>query len=211
MEEGTASAQCMTTLATGTMSMLMAAELAAACAAVRAGARAAARVQQGALGTISKQDTSPVTVADFAVQAIVFFSLRANLPAASLPLRLMAEEDADTFKSGGAALAEAVTRVVNSVLLRPSGPQQQWSSDDVAEALGAGTFSGGDMSPYWILDPIDGTRGFIRGGQYCVGLAKSEAGAPVLGVLGCPSLGHPTLKDDEFTQFLIIIFCRLFS
>jgi 3'(2'), 5'-bisphosphate nucleotidase len=39
------------------------------------------------------------------------------------------------------------------------------------------------------LDPIDGTKGYLRGGQYAVALALIEGGRPVLGVLGCPNLG----------------------
>ena len=41
---------------------------------------------------------------------------------------------------------------------------------------------------YWTLDPIDGTKGFLRGEQYAVALALIEEGEVVLGVLGCPNL-----------------------
>lgn len=37
-----------------------------------------------------------------------------------------------------------------------------------------------------ILDPIDGTRGFIRQEPYAIALALIEDGEVVLGVLGCP-------------------------
>lgn len=40
----------------------------------------------------------------------------------------------------------------------------------------------------WALDPIDGTKGFLRGGQYAVCLALLEDGKPVLGVMGTPNL-----------------------
>lgn len=40
----------------------------------------------------------------------------------------------------------------------------------------------------WALDPIDGTKGFLRGGQYAVCLALLEDGEPVLGVMGTPNL-----------------------
>ena len=47
----------------------------------------------------------------------------------------------------------------------------------------------------WCLDPIDGTKGFLRGriegGQYCIALALIEDGEPVLSVLGCPNLPAP--------------------
>ena len=44
---------------------------------------------------------------------------------------------------------------------------------------------------FWTLDPIDGTKGFLRGEQYAIALAKISAGAVTLGVLGCPNLPNP--------------------
>jgi 3'(2'), 5'-bisphosphate nucleotidase len=38
------------------------------------------------------------------------------------------------------------------------------------------------------LDPIDGTKGFLRGNQYAVALALIENGQVQIGVLGCPNL-----------------------
>jgi len=39
-----------------------------------------------------------------------------------------------------------------------------------------------------MLDPIDGTKGFLRGGQYAVALALMADGRPQIGLLGCPEL-----------------------
>ena len=44
-----------------------------------------------------------------------------------------------------------------------------------------------DAEYQWVLDPIDGTKGFLRGEQYAVALALIENGRVVLGVLGCPN------------------------
>jgi HAL2 family 3'(2'),5'-bisphosphate nucleotidase len=38
------------------------------------------------------------------------------------------------------------------------------------------------------LDPIDGTKGFLRKEQYCVALALLEDGIPTIGILACPNL-----------------------
>ena len=43
---------------------------------------------------------------------------------------------------------------------------------------------------YWALDPIDGTKGFLRGDQYAIALALIDDGDVVLGVLGCPNLAN---------------------
>ena len=40
----------------------------------------------------------------------------------------------------------------------------------------------------WVLDPIDGTKGFLRGDQFAVALSLLDGGEPVLGLLGCPNL-----------------------
>jgi len=42
---------------------------------------------------------------------------------------------------------------------------------------------------YWLVDPLDGTKGYLRGGQYSVAVALVENERPVLGILGCPALG----------------------
>ena len=40
----------------------------------------------------------------------------------------------------------------------------------------------------WTLDPIDGTKGFLRGGQYAVCLSLVVDAQVELGVIGCPNL-----------------------
>ena len=53
------------------------------------------------------------------------------------------------------------------------------------EAFGAGdTHHAG----FWTLDPVDGTKGFLRNQQYAIALAYIERGTPVVGVMGCPNL-----------------------
>ena len=52
----------------------------------------------------------------------------------------------------------------------------------------------GSQSHYWTLDPIDGTKGFLRGEQYAIALGLIEHGRVVLGVLGCPNLIGPDGK-----------------
>lgn len=40
----------------------------------------------------------------------------------------------------------------------------------------------------WVIDPIDGTKGFLRGEQYAICLALIVDSVVQLGVLGCPNL-----------------------
>ena len=58
------------------------------------------------------------------------------------------------------------------------------------------TSTGGGAGRFWTLDPIDGTKGFLRAEQYAIALALIENGQVVLGVLGCPNLPSATGSDD---------------
>jgi len=46
------------------------------------------------------------------------------------------------------------------------------------------------MIGMWTIDPIDGTKGFLRGEQYAVCLSFLVDGNPIVGVIGCPNLPH---------------------
>lgn len=138
-------------------------------------------VQKGMIGAGSaiKEDKSPVTVADFGAQALICLRLQENFP--SIPI--VAEEDAGDLRSGGKAsnLLEPVVKYVGEI--RP-----ELSADDILTAIDLGGGGGGPVGSFWTLDPIDGTKGFIRGDQYAVALALVIDGQVELGVLGCPNM-----------------------
>lgn len=51
-------------------------------------------------------------------------------------------------------------------------------------------FSATARQPYWVIDPLDGTQEFIRGGsEYCVNVALCVDARPVLGVVHVPKAG----------------------
>lgn len=136
---------------------------------------------------LTKSDRSPVTVADFASQAVVVHCLREHLGA----LQLVGEESAEALRPPEqASLRRAVTDAA-----RVAWPEA--TEDAVLAAIDAGHQR--DPGPdYWTLDPIDGTKGFLRGGQYAVSLAKVVGGDVALGLLGCPNLGpDPTRPVND--------------
>jgi len=50
-------------------------------------------------------------------------------------------------------------------------------------------FSQSTLSRYWLVDPLDGTKEFLKGnGEYTVNVALVDKGNPVLGVIGIPAL-----------------------
>jgi 3'(2'), 5'-bisphosphate nucleotidase len=135
--------------------------------------------------SLQKGDKSPVTVADFAAQAIVSHLLAEVAPA----IPMVGEEDATALREAdNAELRDKVVASVQAVL--PS-----LSAEGVLAAIDRGTYGGGPTGQHWVLDPIDGTKGFLRLDQYAVALALIEDGQVVLGVLGCPNL--PVDVSDE--------------
>jgi 3'(2'), 5'-bisphosphate nucleotidase len=61
----------------------------------------------------------------------------------------------------------------------------------------------------WTLDPIDGTKGFLRGGQYAVCLALIVDAQVQLGVIGCPNLPYdPTKPSGEVDHGCIFVAVR---
>jgi 3'(2'), 5'-bisphosphate nucleotidase len=146
--------------------------------ALRAAARICADVQ-GAMvpeSTLQKPDRSPVTVADFASQAVVCRHLATAFPEDPV----VGEEDSAELRSpDNQKTLQQVVRQFRCF----------YPDDDPDEILGwidRGGGSPGDR--FWTLDPIDGTKGFLRRGHYAVALALIERGQVVLGALACPGL-----------------------
>ncbi|HLE16016.1 MAG TPA: 3'(2'),5'-bisphosphate nucleotidase [Anaerolineales bacterium] len=145
--------------------------------AVRTASQLVRRVQAELVSpALTKADRSPVTVADFASQALVGRMLSESFSADPL----VGEEDsADLRQPQEAANLDLVTRFVS--LLAPgagSGQVCAWIDRGAGEPRGR----------FWTLDPIDGTKGFLRGDQYALALALIVDGLVQVAVLGCPNL-----------------------
>ncbi|KAF9588638.1 hypothetical protein IFM89_014100 [Coptis chinensis] len=145
----------------------------------------------------SKDDNSPVTVADWSVQATVSWVLSECF--GSSYVSIVAEEDVESLsRSDNISLLEAVVETVNACLAEApkfglSCPVKSLGTSEVLEAISRCNSTGGPKGRHWVLDPVDGTLGFVRGDQYAVALAMIEDGEVVLGVLGCPN--YPMKKE----------------
>lgn len=130
--------------------------------------------------TLTKGDASPVTVADFGAQAVVCATLADRLG----DIAVVGEEDSSDLVGGNPALMSGVVDLVSTAVGRTVEPSTvlDWVAIGSADA---------STDRYWTLDPIDGTKGFLRGDQYAIALALIEHGEVVLGVLGCPNLPGP--------------------
>jgi 3'(2'), 5'-bisphosphate nucleotidase len=179
-----------------------AALLSAATAAVHRAARLCVDIRTrfdasgAAGGSLSKADATPVTVADFAVQVL----LSCELGRAFSHIPLVAEEDAGAMREPGSAalLLQVVDAVARAGM--PCGAADVLAAIDRGTAHAASRDGSLPAAPQrWVLDPIDGTRGFLRGGdaQYAVGLALLDASpAPVLGVMALPNWRLPPASAD---------------
>jgi 3'(2'), 5'-bisphosphate nucleotidase len=136
---------------------------------------------------ITKDDRSPVTVADYAVQAVVAMILRERLG----DVRLAGEEHAGVLRG------DEQTAVRSAVVDADRTVRPDVTLDDVLDAIDAGD-DDGTSDDYWTVDPVDGTKGFLRGQQYAIALARLEQRQVVLGVMGCPNLPvDPTASLTE--------------
>jgi 3'(2'), 5'-bisphosphate nucleotidase len=124
---------------------------------------------------MEKIDKSPVTIADYGSQAIICKAISEAFPDDPI----VGEEDAAELKEP--TMADNLAKVTNYVQqIIPDA-----TSEQVVEWIDRGN---GTVAPrYWTLDPIDGTKGFLRQDQYAVALALVEAGEVKVGVLACPA------------------------
>ncbi|XP_031281853.1 SAL1 phosphatase-like [Pistacia vera] len=173
-------------------------ELAAAKKAASLAAQLCQKVQKVLLQSDvqSKSDKSPVTVADYGSQALVTFVLERELP--SEPFSLVAEEDSTDLRNDGATdTLERITKLVNETITSDASYSvPTLSTEDVLKAIDSGKSEGGSAGRHWVLDPIDGTKGFVRGDQYAIALALLDEGKVVLGVLACPNLPLASICGD---------------
>jgi 3'(2'), 5'-bisphosphate nucleotidase len=141
---------------------------------------------------LTKDDRSPVTVADYAAQAVV-----GRLLARAFPRdELVAEEDSSALREPKNAQAlELVTRFASS----EDAPA---SSEQVCGWIDHNRVDSGRR--FWALDPIDGTKGFLRGEQYVVALALVVDGQVQVGVLGCPNLANASYSEIGGSGSLVI-------
>lgn len=125
----------------------------------------------------TKPDRSPVTVADYAAQALISLALAEAFP-----------DDAIIGEETSAGLTEAAPELIRSVLEHVRSVRPDADVDAVCRALDRCGDGGGPRGRHWTIDPVDGTKGFLRDQQYAVALALVKDGKVVLGVLGCPNL-----------------------
>ncbi len=144
---------------------------------LRAGSRLASQVRAESNLTVHcKEDNSPVTVADMGIQAVAGKFIEKYFPAVAL----VAEENtAGLRKPDENARLEEIVRHVKRLI-----PE----ADPAAVCTWIDRGGGEAGALFWTLDPIDGTKGYLRGDQYVTALALIRKGRVEFSALGCPEL-----------------------
>jgi 3'(2'), 5'-bisphosphate nucleotidase len=137
-------------------------------------------VQREMLGQPERMDKAgrePVTVADFGAQALICALLGERLRGD----RVLAEESAADFDAlAGSGQRQRVARHLSDVLGRAV------TLDNVDSWLDHGRETASPRA--WMIDPIDGTKGFLRGEQFAVAIGFTVNGVLTVGALACPML-----------------------
>lgn len=158
----------------------------------------------------TKADDSPVTIADFAAQALLISVLHAVYPQD----RFIGEESADALRQNE-TLADRVWQLVlrakEAAAARQDGksdvqhatrevavrlPASKEDMFDLIDLGGKGEVTG--QGRVWVMDPVDGTATFMQGQQYAVALCLLVDGVQQVGVVGCPNLAfdvHGALRE----------------
>ena len=142
---------------------------------------------------MQKKDRSPVTVADFGSQALVCRVINNTFPDDPV----IGEEDSNELRT--AEKSALLEKVVSHVSVELPGS----TAEQILEWIDLGG-SSEYSDRFWTLDPIDGTKGFLRKEQYAIALGLIVKGEVVVAALCCPNL--PMSGDADGTG---VVFCAV--
>ncbi|KAF7302923.1 3'(2'),5'-bisphosphate nucleotidase [Mycena kentingensis (nom. inval.)] len=161
--------------------------------------------------TLTKGDKSPVTVGDYAAQALISSMLAKAFPQDPI----VGEEDAKDLRvEEGRVLRERIVELANEAIVAPLagddesawgiGPGQTKTTDELLDAIDRGSYEGGRSGRMWTIDPIDGTKGFLRGEQYAVCVSLLVDAQVQLGIIGCPNLPTDASNSTRGCIFIAV-------
>ena len=139
-----------------------------------------------------KQHSEPVTVADYGSQALICRMLQQHFP-----------DDAVLSEEAGSQYLELTSELQKSqiISLLTHILDVNVSQDDVVNWLDFG--SDKTAARTWIIDPIDGTKGFINFRHYAVGVGIVENGQPTGAIIGSPVFDNDG-ADDNYGELYFV-------
>lgn len=147
--------------------------------AVRQAAELCRAVQEMHLIGGEKIGKEPVTIADYGSQALICRAISRHFPGDGV----IAEEQGEQFvELVSDSEKTEIIRLLSDVL------GERVTQADIVRWLDHGT--GQEAERIWVIDPIDGTRGFVALRNYAIGVGVMVNRQPVASVIGAP--GYPT-------------------
>jgi len=148
-------------------------------------------VQHNSLRSMNKvnidiKDSEPVTIADYGSQAIICRALRTHFP-----------EDAVLSEEAGSQFLELTTdrQKAEIINLLTTILDVNVTQDDIISWLDHGANKTATRT--WIIDPIDGTKGFVALRHYAIGVGVVEDGKPTGAIIAAPGYGDGISGDDD--------------
>ncbi|KAL2205930.1 carbohydrate phosphatase [Sarocladium strictum] len=138
-------------------------------------------------GAVEKNDQSPVTIADFAIQALLASTLKHAFPEDTF----VGEEDSSKLRQD-LLLLESVWELLQwltededtaKLCTLPASRQHMCELIDQC-----GNSAPAKEGRTWIFDPIDGTKAFMSGHLYAINIGFLADGEQTLSAIGCPNL-----------------------
>ena len=181
--------------------------------------KAVLRSLSNSVSAETKADDSPVTIADFAAQAVIISALHAVYP----DDKFIGEESAAALRENGhladrvwdlvqRAAAASASQYSDAQHVRPltngdnaTPLKLPATMDEMLDVIDLGTSTSTAQGRVWVLDPVDGTATFMEGKQYAVALSLLVDGVEQVGVIGCPNLafdphgplGQSRIHEDQ--------------
>jgi myo-inositol-1(or 4)-monophosphatase len=113
---------------------------------------------------------------------------KAASAAGRIAMRYFKQDPEVWMKSGSSPVSEADYAVDHYLreTLTSARTDYGWLSEETTDSAARL-----EIRRIFIVDPIDGTRGFLDGGpNWCISVAVVDHGVPVAGVLECPATGE---------------------
>ncbi len=159
--------------------------------AVRQAALLCRRVQEMHVVKSDKGINDPVTIADYGAQVILARAIGTAYPDDAI----IAEEQSRQFLELVAEPHRLITAKLLTVVLG-----EDMTEADMVRWLDHG--QGKATERTWVIDPVDGTKGFIANRHYAIGVGVLRDGIPTEGVIGAPghdaNYVHGTLFYTEY-------------
>jgi 3'(2'), 5'-bisphosphate nucleotidase len=145
-------------------------------------------VQQKHIISNEKTGAEPVTIADYGSQALIGRALAEHYPDDGV----MAEESGHLFVT---LLSQEQKTEIIALISQIIG--QPTTEDEVRGWLDHN--AGKETSRIWVIDPIDGTKGFLAGRNYVNALGVLQDRQPIEGALTLPAY-----RDEQYPNGILL-------